>query len=136
MKKKNELLNYNKNIYNSNYGVTELKYKDFIIKNKKVFVKKDIYKDNHGFIIFYAPWCKHCKELAPKIIDLAISNLNIFYFGSVNIEDIYNDNHKLSHILDVKKIPTIYKLNKNGQLIKYEYEYSYENLNYYITMNT
>jgi thiol-disulfide isomerase/thioredoxin len=79
--KKNNSKNYlYKDLYGLDKGIIELKLKDFINKKNKLYINNDYFTENKGFIIFYTPWCKHCKTLSELLIDLALSNINIFNF--------------------------------------------------------
>lgn len=124
--------------YNNIYGkydkVIELKYKDFKFNNKDLIIKNKIFFKNNSLIIFYAPWCKYCKKLYDDISELSITNHNKFNIGSVNINDIKNNNHLLSNFLNITSIPCAYII-KNKKLIKYNKVINYENIFYYINMN-
>lgn len=133
----NENLILYKDIYGLDKGIIELKLKDFkyIKKNKKLFIKNKYFNEKKGFIIFYAPWCKYCKKISTMLIDLALSNINLFNFGAVNIEDVENGNDYLSIYANINKIPTLKYIKNNGELINYEFEYSNDNLIYFINTN-
>ena len=134
-KYKNDITSSYKNIYGENKGIIELKYKDFIVKKNKLFINNKFFDENKGLIIFYAPWCSHCRKMSDYLIDLALNNLNIFPIGAVNIEDTKNKNYKLTQIAQIKQIPTIMYINKDGSLKYYKYDISIENLKYFINMN-
>lgn len=125
---------YYNNIYNKGDFVKELKYKDFNIKKKNIYLKNKNFCDNKSIIIFYAPWCYHCKNIYDDIRELSISNLNKFKIGAVNISDNKNKNYLLSDILDIKTIPSAYII-KNKKLIKFNNDVNFENLFYYININ-
>ena len=132
---KNDITSTYKNIYGKNKGIIELKYKDFIVKKNKLYINNNFFDENKGLIIFYAPWCSHCKKMSDYLIDLALDNLNIFPIGSVNIEDTKNKNYKLTQIAQIKQIPTIMYISNDGSLKYYKYDISIENLKYFINMN-
>ena len=130
--KKNDITLSYKNIYGENKGIIELKYKDFIVKNNKLFINNKFFDENKGFIIFYAPWCSHCRKMSDYLIDLALDNLNIFPIGSVNIEDTKNKNYKLTQIAQIKQIPTIMYISNDGSLKYYKYDIlAYFNIKYF-----
>jgi thiol-disulfide isomerase/thioredoxin len=126
--------NIYKNIYGIDDKVTELKYKDFTIKKDELFIKNKDFLDNKSLIIFYAPWCMHCKKMYNDIRELSITNLYRFKIGSVNINDIKNKNDILSDKLNIRQIPSIYII-KNKKLISFNKEATFENIFYYINMN-
>ena len=133
--KKNIKNNLYKNIYGSDKYITELKMKDFIYKNKKLYINNDYFSSKKGFIIFYAPWCKHCIKLSELFIDLAMSNVNLFNFGSVNCENIDNDNDRLCIYAKIKYYPTLKYIKDDGSLESYPFELNADNLIYYINTN-
>ena len=132
---KNDIISSYENIYGENKGIIELKYKDFIVKKNKLYINNNFFDENKGLIIFYAPWCSHCRKMSDYLIDLALNNLNIFPIGAVNIEDTKNKNYKLTQIAQIKQIPTIMYISNDGSLKYYKYDISIENLKYFINMN-
>ena len=126
--------NYYKDIYNKNDHIKEFKYKDFTIKKDKIIIKNKKFLENKSLIIFYAPWCGHCKNIAKDVRELAMTNLYKFNIGAVNISDIKNKNDLLSDFLDIQSIPTAYVI-KNRQLVKLDNPVNFETLFYYINMN-
>jgi thiol-disulfide isomerase/thioredoxin len=136
IKKKKSNKNYlYKNFYGENTNIIELKLKDFIYQDKNLYIKKNIFPNNKIIIIFYAPWCTYCKKISELMKDLALNNINLFYFGAVNYENIEDKNDVLCNYANISKLPTIKILNKDGQLIDYKYEYTIDNLIYFINTN-
>jgi|SaaInlStandDraft_5_1057022.scaffolds.fasta_scaffold01855_9 thiol-disulfide isomerase/thioredoxin len=133
-KKNNMYKNMYKNMYGIDDKVSELKYKDFLIKKDELFIKHQDFLDNKSLIIFYAPWCQHCNKMYDDICELSITNLYKFKIGAVNINDIKNKNNILSDTLNIKYIPSIYII-KNKKLVLFNKEATFENIFYYINMN-
>lgn len=130
--KKNNLY---KDIYGIDKSIPELKMKDFIYKNKKLYINNDYYSSKKGFIIFYAPWCKHCVKLSELFIDLAMSNVNLFNFGAINGENIDDGNDRLCIYAKIKYYPTLKYIKDDGSLENYPFELNADNLIYYINTN-
>lgn len=131
--------NYNslfKNIYDINKGIPELVYSDFKYKkkDKKLYINNDFFKDKRGIIIFYAPWCIHCKTLAQLMFELAAEYVNLFYFGAVNIENSEDKNDILRIYANVTTIPKVMYINDDYSLSEYKYPLTEDNLIYFISL--
>ena len=55
--------------------------------NKDNFDAEVIKSNNLWLILFYAPWCGHCKAFHPQFEKLAKSTKGLFKIGAVNCEE-------------------------------------------------
>jgi len=75
------------------------------VLNKKNFYKT-IGKDKHVFVKFYAPWCGHCKRLAPVYEELAAAYEK--ESDKIIIAELNADEEKdIAKKYDIKGFPTI-----------------------------
>lgn len=84
-------------------------------------------------IEFYAPWCGHCKKLAPILDEVAVSfendpNVLITKFDAT-ANDVPSDK------FDVKGFPTVYFRSSSGDLLQYEGDRTKEDIISYINAN-
>jgi thioredoxin domain-containing protein 5 len=93
--------------------------KDSKVKELNTTALKTLIKNKDtGFIMFYAPWCGHCKKLRPtweefaKVIDMKFNDLTI---GALNC-DTYGDEAK--KLTEINGYPTIKYLD-NGKFNDY-----------------
>lgn len=124
-----------RNLFNYENGVHELVYTDFDLKNKKIFLKNNIFDKHKGFVLFYAPWCTHCKHFKKDYENLAIDYIQIFPFGAVNVENVKGENDKLRAVAKVESVPQLKFINEGGYLENFQSEYTYDDLLYFINMN-
>jgi thiol-disulfide isomerase/thioredoxin len=125
-----------KNIYSDEHGIIELSLSDFNYVNNELIINNEYFNNKPGFIIFYAPWCTHCKKISGMLSELALSNINLFNFGSVNAENINKGNDYLCLYANIKKFPTIKYIDKDRKLVDYKFNYTVDNLVYFININT
>ena len=118
------------NLYDKYSGVIELKGKDFIHKNNKVYINHKEFKDKNGLIMFYAPWCRHCQNMVEMWSDLAIQFKHQFTIAVVNCEN--KDNHKICSKIDIKYYPTIKYVSKDSLLHNYDEPYTKDDFIYFI----
>ncbi|CAK9184579.1 unnamed protein product [Ilex paraguariensis] len=67
---------------------------------------------------FYAPWCGHCKKLAPILDEVAVSFENDGDVLIAKIDATAND--ITNEAFDVKGYPTVYFKSASGNLLQYE----------------
>tara|TARA_B110000046_G_C12965594_1_gene386544 strand:- start:1007 stop:1312 length:306 start_codon:yes stop_codon:yes gene_type:complete len=86
----------------------------------------DLSTEKYIFIFFTASWCGPCKNIKPKIEEIASSleNPNIIFY----VVDI-TENEELAEKMNIKSVPTFILL-KNKQIVKYfvgaDIKYVYE----------
>nr|GMD58444.1 protein disulfide-isomerase-like [Ipomoea batatas] len=73
-------------------------------------------------IEFYAPWCGHCKKLAPILDEVAVSFENDPDVTIAKMDATAND--ITSNRFVVEGFPTLYFVSASGNLVEYEGERS------------
>ncbi len=122
-----------KNLFNENDKIHELIKKDFIISPSKISLNNKNFKKNpKSLILFYAPWCSHCKEFKKTYIDLAMDYFLKYSFGAVNIENTKDKNDELRYSAKVEHIPTLKYVDQNGDLQDFPYTIDYDNIVYFL----
>jgi len=87
-----------------NKKLTAANFKSFVDGSKDAFVK------------FYAPWCGHCKSMAPKWEEFAKNEEN----SGVVIGDFDATANDVPAGFDVQGFPTLYWIPKGGDPVKYQ----------------
>ncbi|KAL0438106.1 UNVERIFIED_CONTAM: protein disulfide-isomerase [Sesamum latifolium] len=82
---------------------------------------------------FYAPWCGHCKKLAPILDEVALSFANDADVIIAKIDATANDIPQQS--FDVKGYPTLYFRSATGTLLQYDGDRSKEAIIDFIKKN-
>ena len=54
---------------------------------KDIFEKEVVNSDDLWLILFYAPWCGHCKRFHPEFEKVAKETKGVFKIGAVNCEE-------------------------------------------------
>ena len=93
----------NRNLYDNHPGIIELKTTDF---NKgSVIPKIAPFANKVSMIIFYAPWCGHCRNMVADIKELAAALKDEgFIIGTVNCDN----NKDIGQVCDIQSFPTIF----------------------------
>lgn len=121
----------NANLYTTNMGITELTINDFNIKNKQITVTNKLFDNKQGFIIFYTPWCKHCRETVNLWTYIALTYSSIFVISAVNCDSKINENIN-NHLNIRRRFPTIKYVNKKKILHNFKQPITRENITYFI----
>jgi protein disulfide-isomerase-like protein len=83
------------------------------------FENEVVKSDNLWLILFYAPWCGHCRAFHPQFEKLAKASKGVFKIGAVNCE---ND-RELAQKYKVTGYPTVYFFGEDKtQTVEYEGE--------------
>jgi len=73
--------------------------------SKENFESEVLYSDHVWVVEFYAPWCGHCKQLAPEYEKLAENLKGIVKIGAINADEA--ENRDLAGMYGIKGFPTI-----------------------------
>ncbi|KAG6877802.1 hypothetical protein C0993_003776 [Termitomyces sp. T159_Od127] len=85
-----------------------------------------------GLVEFYAPWCGHCKNLAPTYEDLADAFSGVK--DKIVIAKVDADNDKtLAHKYNIKGFPTLKWFDAKGEVEPYESGRDLESLAAFVT---
>jgi protein disulfide-isomerase A6 len=85
--------------------------------NEQNFNKEVIESDELWLILFYAPWCGHCKAFHPQIEKVSKATKGLFKIGAVNCEV----EKKLSSKYHIDGYPTVLFFGKDKKKTE-EYE--------------
>lgn len=89
--------------------------------------------DKNVLLEFYAPWCGHCKKLAPTLEEVAISYENETDVVIAKMDGTVNDIS--TKIFDIKGYPTLYMVSATGKVLHYEGDRTKEDIIDFINKN-
>ena len=101
-------------------AVAELKFdRDFQILetgNEKYQVQfiNPLFRGKNGLVVNYAPWCPHCRDMAPTMIKLANLTRGLYPVGAINCYDDTRGNNLLADYLNITGYPTIKYLDQGN----------------------
>ena len=76
-------------------------------KDVKVQFIQPEFRGKNGLVMFYAPWCPHCQNMASTWLELANVTKGLYPVGAVNCDDSGSGNNLLSDYFKVAGYPTI-----------------------------
>lgn len=111
----------NKDLYAGNSTVIELNYTDHskLTNSNKLTINHPKFRNTHGFIMFYAPWCGHCKTSVGMWNKLANLLEGVLTVGAVNSDNTIGKNNLFIEQVGVQGFPTIKFVDTNGFILDY-----------------
>jgi len=98
-----------------NTPVNELSAKDF--SGTKIISPK--FKNKYGLLKVYAPWCGYCQQMEELLIEIAGKlKPHGFVVGALNADNQVNK--PVAQALGVRGFPTLFLVNKNGEVFNYD----------------
>ncbi len=99
-------------------GIVELRNHDFTVNGiGEIIVAHPLFKGKNGLIMFYAPWCPHCKKHINMWTNLAMVNGTRFVIGAVNCE--FKGNQLIQQYAQIGGYPTFKFVHKDGTMSTY-----------------
>jgi len=92
-----------------------------------------INSEKNVLLEFYAPWCGHCKKLAPTLEEVAISYENETDVVIAKMDATVND--VSTKIFEIKGYPTLYMVSATGKVVLYEGDRTKEDIIDFINKN-
>ena len=93
-----------------------------------------VFKSGKNVLLeFYAPWCGHCKKLAPILDEVAVSYQNDADVTIAKLDATANDIP--SESFDVQGYPTVYFKSASGKISPYEGDRTKEDIIQFIEKN-
>jgi len=72
-----------------------------------------------GLVVSYAPWCPHCHNIAPDILELARATKGLYPVGVINADDHLHGNNIVHDFLKVSGYPSVKIVNEGGNFVDY-----------------
>lgn len=122
----------NNNLYDNKKGIFELNSTHLSFnKNNEIVSLHDNFLNKAYMLLFYAPWCGHCKHMVNEITELGeqLHNEN-FVIGAVNCEKQSDVPNKYN----IHGFPTIY-LSVGGKTEQYNGERTVDSFLEYLCTN-
>ena len=111
-------------------GIIILNKYDFIFKKKKIYMLNEEYKNKIGLIVFYKKKCKHCISSKNKWLNIASMFKYKFPIGAIDCDTIFGNDLKIE--LNIKFVPNIQYVSKNGTISKFKEDTEEDDLIFYI----
>ena len=81
--------------------------KDFVGKVNEMDTVEWKYKgDKPAIIAFHAPWCGHCRSIAPTLEELSDEYKGKIYIYKINVDE----EDRLSHLFNIDSVPTMFSV--------------------------
>ena len=90
---------------------------------------------DYTFIKFYAPWCGHCKRLAPTWEQLAVKMVSNPSVKIAKVDCTENDNRPLCSREGVSGFPTMFLYHNGDKVTEYEGNRSLDDMANFLKMN-
>lgn len=73
----------------------------------KMQFSEPMFRGKNGLVLFYAPWCTHCRNFADDYKQLATVTKGLFPVGAINCQDEDRGNNLLADYFNITGYPSI-----------------------------